>query len=306
MKTLLTTDGSTYATTGLTAAGNLLTKTGNKFDVVCVIPEFSLRDLRAESPSLRKGFRSEYQNEMNRKTERVLKDAKRTLHAVGIEPHVFTETGSPADVLVRLAEDYDAIVAGTQSSTERASPGLGPVVSRMVEHVSGIVLVGRRLLNEKNFRALIAVDGSAGSNNAVETFTTSFDARDADITLMHVVEKPWLRLGLEPDWYGDIERMYGEASDEPEGERLFGKELRLEAERILEQTRQKLSRLCSSIETRIIEGNPANELLREAEAGEYDLVVVGATGVSDLKHTMLGSVSFKLASYAPCSVAVIR
>ena len=34
--------------------------------------------------------------------------------------------------------------------------------------------------------------------------------------------------------------------------------------------------------------------------------VVGATGASDLKHTKLGSVSFKLASNAPCFVAVIR
>ena len=55
-----------------------------------------------------------------------------------------------------------------------------------------------------------------------------------------------------------------------------------------------------------MEGNPADELLRQAEVGEYDLAVVGATGASDLKHTKLGSVSFKLASNAPCSVAVIR
>ena len=83
-------------------------------------------------------------------------------------------------------------------------------------------------------------------------------------------------------------------------------ELQLEAERIVEGMRQRLSRLCSSVESRIMEGNPADELLRQAEVGEYDLAVVGATGASDLKHTMLGSVSFKLASNAPCSVAVIR
>jgi nucleotide-binding universal stress UspA family protein len=46
--------------------------------------------------------------------------------------------------------------------------------------------------------------------------------------------------------------------------------------------------------------------LQQAEIGEYDLAIIGATGSSDLKHTLLGSVSFKLASYAPCSVAVIR
>ena len=61
-----------------------------------------------------------------------------------------------------------------------------------------------------------------------------------------------------------------------------------------------------STEGRIEEGIPGNELLHEAEIGNYDLVVIGATGLSDLKHTILGSVAFKLASYAPCSVAVVR
>ena len=44
-----------------------------------------------------------------------------------------------------------------------------------------------------------------------------------------------------------------------------------------------------STEARIEEGIPGNELLREAEIGDYDLAIIGATGVSDLKHTMLGS-----------------
>lgn len=306
MKILLATDGSTYATTALTTAARLLTHADNKFEAVCIIPEFSFPRQHAESPGLKKWFRSEYQEEMKRKTDQVLKDAKRALQAEGVSAHVFAETGSAADVLVKLADDYDAIVVGTQSGSERPSPGLGPVASRIVERVSGIVLVGRRLLNEKNFRVLIAVDGSASSENAVDAFRNGFQPRDAEITLMHVVEKPWLRLGLEPDWYGDLERAYGETTDEPEGERLFGKELWSEAEQIVEDMRQRLARHCLSIETRVMEGNPANELLRQTEIGEYDLAVVGATGASDLKHTMLGSVSFKLASYAPCSVAVIR
>jgi nucleotide-binding universal stress UspA family protein len=95
---------------------------------------------------------------------------------------------------------------------------------------------------------------------------------------------------MEEEWYADFERVPGQISELPEGEKLFGQELRLEADQILEKARRQLSRVCSSIETRVMEGNPANELLEQAEIGEYDL----------------GSVSFKLASYASCSVAVIR
>jgi len=56
----------------------------------------------------------------------------------------------------------------------------------------------------------------------------------------------------------------------------------------------------------IREGSPATEILGEAELGGYDLIVLGATGASDLKHQMLGSVSAKVAAQATCSVAVVR
>jgi nucleotide-binding universal stress UspA family protein len=61
-----------------------------------------------------------------------------------------------------------------------------------------------------------------------------------------------------------------------------------------------------SISTRVDEGNPANEILSEADRGQYDLVVVGATGSRDLKHSMLGSVSARIAWNAPCSVLIVR
>jgi nucleotide-binding universal stress UspA family protein len=306
MRTLIATDGSAHSTAALTTAGQLLTHSNNKFDIACIIPEFSFPPMHAKSPALKKWFREQYQDEMNRKAEHVLSEARRILRSTGLDAHTFSETGSAGDVLVRLGGDYDAVVVGTQSGSEQPSPGLGPVASRIVEHVSGIVLVGRRLVNERNFRVLIGVDGSSSSENAADTLPGSFRVRDAQITLMHVVEKPWLRLGFEQELYADFERPFEQPSDYPETERIFGKELWSEAEQIVESLRERLARRGFSVETRIVEGNPANELLREAEVGEYDLAVLGATGASDLKHTMLGSVSFRLASYATCTVAVIR
>jgi nucleotide-binding universal stress UspA family protein len=61
-----------------------------------------------------------------------------------------------------------------------------------------------------------------------------------------------------------------------------------------------------SASTVITEGDPALEIISEAERGEYDLIVIGATGASDLKHEMLGSVSTRIAHDAPCSVFVAR
>ena len=56
----------------------------------------------------------------------------------------------------------------------------------------------------------------------------------------------------------------------------------------------------------ISEGDPALEIISEAEKVEYDLIVMGATGEADLKHRLLGSVSTKVAQNAPCSVFVAK
>jgi nucleotide-binding universal stress UspA family protein len=307
MKTLMATDGSSYATTALTTASRLLTRAGNRFDLICVVPEFHPGlSSKETSPEFKKTFRMKYYEYMERNAGQVLKRAREVLQGEGVESRVIGKTGSPGDVLVGLAEEYDVIVIGAQSGLEQPSPGLGPVASRIVEHVSGITLVGRELVNESHFKILAAVDGSTMSRNAIEAMTTTFNLNGAQVTLMHVIEKPWLRLGLEQEWYEELERAYAEAPEEPEGEKLFGNELRLEAEQIIEDARELLGSRVLSTDTRIDEGTPGNHILHEAEIGNYDLVVVGATGVSDLKHTMLGSVAFKLASYAPCSVAVVR
>jgi nucleotide-binding universal stress UspA family protein len=79
-----------------------------------------------------------------------------------------------------------------------------------------------------------------------------------------------------------------------------------EADPIVEEAQAQLEGYALESRSVIREGNPATEILGEAELGDYDLIVLGATGVSDLKHQVLGSVSAKVAAQAPCSVAVVR
>jgi nucleotide-binding universal stress UspA family protein len=53
-------------------------------------------------------------------------------------------------------------------------------------------------------------------------------------------------------------------------------------------------------------GNPAEEIVRAAEAGDFDLVVLGAQGMNAIERFLLGSVSARVARYAPCPVLVVR
>jgi nucleotide-binding universal stress UspA family protein len=82
--------------------------------------------------------------------------------------------------------------------------------------------------------------------------------------------------------------------------------LNYEAEDVVEASRLLLEAHGLSASSMITEGDPALEIISEAESGQYDLIVMGAAGASDLKHSMLGSVSTKVAHDAPCSVFVAR
>lgn len=119
----------------------------------------------------------------------------------------------------------------------------------------------------------------------------------AEITLLHVVETPWVHLGLAREW-----RDYADSnSDRNDPSFRLERELQLEAEEVLAAAQARLERAGLAATTMIEEGDPALELLSEAEKGEYDLLVLGVTGERDLKHQMLGSVSTKVAQDAPCS-----
>jgi nucleotide-binding universal stress UspA family protein len=55
---------------------------------------------------------------------------------------------------------------------------------------------------------------------------------------------------------------------------------------------------------RIAYGDPVDEIRREAEAGAYDVIVVGSHGRGGLAQVLLGSVSKALLEEAPCPVLV--
>lgn len=60
------------------------------------------------------------------------------------------------------------------------------------------------------------------------------------------------------------------------------------------------------IETRIVDGNPKQALVREAERWKADLIVAGSHGRGFWGRMFLGSVSAALTRHAGCSVLIVR
>jgi nucleotide-binding universal stress UspA family protein len=298
MKTLMATDGSHEATTALRAATRLLRKSDNEIHVLCVAPEFY------ESGPQKNGerVRDDYKKRIARETAIILERARETLLAEGVTAKTRAGTGSPAKVIVGLADDYNATVLGATSQYDTTRPGIGSVASRVVEHAPGIVLVCREPRGGSSLRILLCVDGSRASQQALTALTTYFNTESAEVTLMHVVETPWVNLGLDRDWFD----LGGETREQKSSEIQLEEDLQSEANEIIEDATDQLTRHNLDVTTVIAEGNPATEVLGQAEQGEYDLIVLGASGANDMKHRMLGSVSAKVTGQAPCSVAVVK
>jgi nucleotide-binding universal stress UspA family protein len=63
-----------------------------------------------------------------------------------------------------------------------------------------------------------------------------------------------------------------------------------------------------SVEVKTVEGlgDPADALVRQAEAEGSDLIVVGTRGLNAAQRALMGSVSTKVVHHAPCDVLVVR
>jgi nucleotide-binding universal stress UspA family protein len=299
----MATDGSAEATAAIRAASRLLRTEDNQIDVLCVTPElYSPGSRQPKSEHKSGGIRDTYRGRVKKEVSRILEQALGTLQSEGIKAKARVETGSPAALIIKLSKEYDLTVLGPKGHNEPTKLGLGPVASRVVEHAEGVVLIGRELIADKGLRILVGIDGSRVSKIALRAMTSYLNLMSSEVTLMHVVETPWIHLGLDQEWFTYPEDI---AVGDETALRLEG-EFQHEAEAVIENARRAVSKPGVSIDTIVVEGNAGTEILGEAEGGDYDLVVIGATGLTDYKHNLLGSVSAKLAWTAPCSVMVVR
>lgn len=303
MRALMATDGSKDASLGLMAASRLLRKGDLQVGVLCVAPEFQLPSIRGGASSGKASrLREKYEQRLGRETDAIVESAVSMLGGDEVTAEGLTEIGSPPEVIVRIGEKYELTVIGAKGHAAQSRLGLGPVASRVLELSRRPVLIGRELTADKGLRILVGVDGSEASHRALDAMTAFIQLGGSEITLIHIMETPWIHLGLEDEWVSYPEDNTGDSDPALHLE----SEMRREAEALIGEARKELARYDVSVETIIGEGNPGTEIVGQAESEDYDLIVIGATGVSDIKHNVLGRVSTKIAWAAPCSVLVVK
>jgi nucleotide-binding universal stress UspA family protein len=86
----------------------------------------------------------------------------------------------------------------------------------------------------------------------------------------------------------------------------FKRTLLDEARRAADELLPLLKGRVAAVESRVVAGDPREEIVRLAHEWTADLVVVGARGLGALATAFLGSVSLAVARHAPCAVLVVR
>jgi len=75
---------------------------------------------------------------------------------------------------------------------------------------------------------------------------------------------------------------------------------------ILAEGEQRVKAEEVEVETMLKEGHIVQEIINTADEGKFDLIVIGARGISKIRELLLGSVTDGVIHHASCTVLVIK
>jgi nucleotide-binding universal stress UspA family protein len=138
-------------------------------------------------------------------------------------------------------------------------------------------------------RILVAVDGSKMSEKALQCALNFAKERYSNISVIHVEKKLNITEGMSN---ATIDDLYNER--------------KIEADDLLNHAVSLAEEEGIEIGTQFVLGEPAIQIVKKAEEGKYQLIVMGSRGLGNFKGLMLGSVSQKVSQLAHCPVLIIK
>jgi len=77
-------------------------------------------------------------------------------------------------------------------------------------------------------------------------------------------------------------------------------------EELFKELKDKAKERHIEIKTEVIVGHPADQIVRYAKEKNADMVVMGQKGKSKIENWLLGSISKRVSTYAPCTVTIVK
>jgi nucleotide-binding universal stress UspA family protein len=141
-------------------------------------------------------------------------------------------------------------------------------------------------------KTLLAVDGSDNSYEAVHAL--KYFARAEQLTLLHALNVPrpaypMILPEVAEDLYKTVEQ-----------------NMREDGERLLNRVQSLLPIHAGPSTKHLRIGSPAEVIVSMAEEQKADLIVMGARGLGPVKERLLGSVSHRILTQAPCATLIVN
>jgi len=261
---------------------------GARLQVVHVMPPLPPSTLSALAADSR---------ELTTRNLRTLVDRSR-LAGVVVETRLIESAEAPQRILDCAAQfDADLIVTGSHGRSGLQRMVLGSVVEALLHRAGRPVLVVPRDLdtlsaNNGRFSKIIcAIDFSVASRNALALALSIAEESDARLTLLHVIDTP------------------PELSHAPAPLDRYVAPIRAQARaRSLEQLEELVPEHAAdycSVETSVLDGGVASQLLRVAGQRQADLIVMGVHGRNALDLAFFGSNAKDVIRHATCPVLIV-
>jgi nucleotide-binding universal stress UspA family protein len=136
-------------------------------------------------------------------------------------------------------------------------------------------------------KILLATDGSPGAAKALE-YARDLALRDgAQVIVVHAFEPLHRYLG------------------EPWGKRVMGIHI-AQGREVAGETALRLTEAGVDVVEEVLEGPPADAILRVVQVRQPDLIVMGSRGYGDMASLLLGSVSHRVLAHTHTPVLVVR
>jgi nucleotide-binding universal stress UspA family protein len=141
-------------------------------------------------------------------------------------------------------------------------------------------------------KILVCLDGSEFSERAMHQAIDLIKCFNAKLLAVHVIPRQTYAFAASEAGLAAVA--------------VISKDLRSEGEKILKHARELADQVGISINTQLVEGIPAEQILGLAEREKVDLIVLGSRGLTAVKAFFLGSISDSVSHHAKCPVLIVK
>jgi len=138
-------------------------------------------------------------------------------------------------------------------------------------------------------KILVAFDGSEQSYKAFDfalEMSRLCTGASPEITVVSVAQPP------EPADIVEVDAIIDSATEH--------------YEELFKTLREKARKMNRDIKTEVVVGHPADQIVKYATEKKIDIIIMGQRGKSKIAKWLLGSVSKRISTYAPCTVTIVK